>query len=357
MARLSLLFLVLARLSTALSVPLDDAAPPNNVATNSTVLTKSPALPAPLCFPSLGFVMPDVLPPDNTEWWCDPATEYAFLGFSYEITDCQSLEQLNADFRDIRQKFNSRYIRLYGFCDNEGYYNDVVSAAWDNALGVHALIWFGFNGDLVWVPRRDAILALLHANPKAKFVTRVLQFGSEPLFDNAIAHDTLAEQVVLAQANLSSLHIPVTVSELATGYQERGGGQDVLDVIDSINIHMLPFFSTEATTSDKAWPLVLQDLNWFIEHGNGKKMYFDENGWPSIIWSGVEPNSPDAVADVPNEQGYYALLEENCEFLRDVVGAGIGWFAHIYTDEMEPGYGIYDDEGNMKFPFAPRTHC
>ncbi len=79
-------------------------------------------------------------------------------------------------------------------------------------------------------------------------MTRVLQFGSEPLFDNAIAHDTLAEQVVLAQANLSSLHIPVTVSELATGYQERGGGQDVLDVIDSINIHMLPFFSPNATT-------------------------------------------------------------------------------------------------------------
>lgn len=62
-------------------------------------------------------------------------------------------------------------------------------------------------------------------------------------------------------------------------------------------------------------------------------------------------------ADVLLRQGYYALLEENCEFLKDVVGGGIGWFAHIYTDEMEPGYGIYDDEGNMKFPFAPRTHC
>lgn len=86
-------------------------------------------------------------------------------------------------------------------------------------------------------------------------MTRVLQFGSEPLFDNAIAHDTLAEQVVLAQANLSSLHIPVTVSELATGYQERGGGQDVLDVIDSINIHMLPFFSTKATTCECSGPI------------------------------------------------------------------------------------------------------
>lgn len=28
--------------------------------------------------------------------------------------------------------------------------------------------------------------------------------------------------------------------------------------------------------ADKAWPLVLNDLDWFIEHGDGKKMYFDE---------------------------------------------------------------------------------
>ena len=27
---------------------------------------------------------------------------------------------------------------------------------------------------------------------------------------------------------------------------------------------------------DKAWPLVLNDLDWFIARGEGKKMYFDE---------------------------------------------------------------------------------
>lgn len=54
--------------------------------------------------------------------------------------------------------------------------------------------------------------------------------------------------MILAKANLSSLNIPVTVSELAYGYQERGGAQDVLDAIDSINIHMLPFFDQTAST-------------------------------------------------------------------------------------------------------------
>lgn len=82
----------------------------------------------------------------------------------------------------------------------------------------------------------------------APFVTRVVQFGSEPLFDDVLTPSQLTQQVENAQAELKSLGIPVTVSELAYGYQERGGAQDVLDAIDSINIHMLPFFAQNAST-------------------------------------------------------------------------------------------------------------
>ncbi|TBU41683.1 glycoside hydrolase superfamily [Dichomitus squalens] len=324
---------------------------------NATTKPQPGAKPAPFCYPALGFVPPFELPEDNTDWWCDPATEYAFVGFSYEVTACQSRAQLHKEFADIRYHFRSRYVRLYGACDQDGFYDDIADAAWANGLGVHALVWFGFNGDDVWISRRDTLFAALHANPLAKFVTRVVQFGSEPLYDNVLPHDQLAEQVVLAKQNLSSLNIPVTVSELAYGYQERGGAQDVLDAIDSINIHMLPFFSQNASTSDQAWPLVLNDLDWFIAHGNGKKMYFDENGWPSVTSPSVQPNSPDAVADIPNEHGYYVLLDQHCEDLKAVVGGGIGWFAHIYSDNQEPGYGIYNSSGHMKFPFAPRTFC
>lgn len=64
-------------------------------------------------------------------------TEYAFVGFSYEITACpsslsrlyyqtdmtigQSLQQLDKEFADIKYRFKGRYVRLYGFCDNKGY--------------------------------------------------------------------------------------------------------------------------------------------------------------------------------------------------------------------------------------------
>lgn len=41
------------------------------------------------CFPALGFQMPENPPSGDIDtWWCDPKTEYAFLGFSYEISAC-----------------------------------------------------------------------------------------------------------------------------------------------------------------------------------------------------------------------------------------------------------------------------
>ncbi|KAI0940593.1 hypothetical protein AcW1_003749 [Taiwanofungus camphoratus] len=344
--------LCLSCLQLSYALPFDQDIQPQNFERAST-----DALPAPFCFPALGFIVPPVLPPDNTHWWCDPSTEYAFVGFSYEVTACQTPEQLHAEFADIRYHFNSRYVRLYGACDREGFYDDIINAAWDNGLGVHALIWFGFTGGDIWMTRRDTLFATLHANPKAKFVTRGVQFGSEPLYDNVLPHEELAHQVILAKANLSSLNIPVTVSELAYGYQERGGAQDVLDAIDFINVHMLPFFDQNASTADRSWPIVLENLDFFIEHGNGKKMYFDENGWPSVTSPSVQPNSPYAVADIPNEHAYFELLDAHCADLKAVEGGGIGWFAHIYSDNQEPGYGIYNSSGHLKFPFHPRTSC
>ena len=169
--------------------------------------------------------------------------------------------------------------------------DDIVNAAWNNGLGVHALIWvcvvislsplahtlqFGFTGGNQWETRRDSLIHTLTTNPKAKFVTRGVQFGSEPLYDDVLPHAELAAQVILAKKKLAGVKIPVTVSELAYGYQERGGAQDVLNAIDYINIHMLPFFKQNATTGANAWPLVVADRDWFIQHGDGKKMYFDE---------------------------------------------------------------------------------
>lgn len=79
---------------------------------------------------------------------------------------------------------------------------------------------FGFDGDNRWEDRRTALFKSLNSNPKAKFVTRAVQFGSEPLFDNVLSVNELAKQITAAKETLSSLKIPVTISELAYGYQE-----------------------------------------------------------------------------------------------------------------------------------------
>ena len=92
------------------------------------------------CFPALGFEVPATVPSSLDGWWCDSSTEYAFVGFSYEITQCkfdpsrllvrrltfgvytgQSRSRLKSEFADIRNRFNGRYIRLYGACDRANY--------------------------------------------------------------------------------------------------------------------------------------------------------------------------------------------------------------------------------------------
>jgi exo-beta-1,3-glucanase (GH17 family) len=106
----------------------------------------------------------------------------------------------------------------------------------------------GFVDCSLLTTRFNALSSILHSNPKGKLVTRVVQVGTEPLFDDVITPAALAAQVISIKQNLSDIGIPVTVSEMAYGYQIRPGSQAVLDAIDSINIHMLPFFAGDATT-------------------------------------------------------------------------------------------------------------
>jgi len=88
------------------------------------------------CFPAIGFKMPRELPSSLNGWWCDMSNEYAFVGFSYEVSECefnlskrsqvvtflgQSFSGLKRDFTDIRQRFRGRYVRIYGACDKQGF--------------------------------------------------------------------------------------------------------------------------------------------------------------------------------------------------------------------------------------------
>jgi hypothetical protein len=195
---------------------------------------------------------------------------------------------------------------------------------------------FGFENTDEWKTRRDTLIATLHSNPKARYVTRVLQFGSEPLFDSVLTPSQLADEVIDAKVKLADVGIPVTVSDMAYGFQkylksDKVGVMRVLTAMDSVNAHTLPFFSTKASTGgclilffvmffflslllsvsctwslsrcgvvsysladwpasffflligDKAWPIVKTDLDWFGKYAPGKKIYMDEVGLSILL--------------------------------------------------------------------------
>ncbi len=151
------------------------ARPPPKGASDKTEL--SAFVDAPNCFPALGFKMPASVPSSLTNWWCNPAKEYAFLGFSYEVTACtkarfiprespspnmnyiQARAQLNLRKSSLTSETNSRVV-MFGYMGsaivkafsewhvstlryfpNFRLSNDIVDAAWASSLGVHALIW------------------------------------------------------------------------------------------------------------------------------------------------------------------------------------------------------------------------
>ena len=50
------------------------------------------------CFPALSFKMPkDYFPESIDDWWCDQENEYAFMGFSYEVTACECVRAVYVD--------------------------------------------------------------------------------------------------------------------------------------------------------------------------------------------------------------------------------------------------------------------
>ena len=94
-------------------------------------------------FPNRPFDMPTSVPSSLNGWWAGPSTEVAFLGFSYSVTPCtspfvanprsstwnldpirflgQNASTLINEFTNMRDRYNARYVRLHGACDQGGF--------------------------------------------------------------------------------------------------------------------------------------------------------------------------------------------------------------------------------------------
>lgn len=315
------------------------------------------------CFPALNFTMPGIVPSSVDNWWCSVQDEQAWLGFSYDVSWCPDGRQLLKSFKRMRTEYKARYVRIYGACDNDGYTNEMVNAAWEAGIGVYPLIWFGFDGDDKWKTRRDSILTAIKTNPKAPLVVRGVVVGSEPMYDNVLPADQLAEQIQYVKSELSTwtnkgdTGMQVTLSEMPYGYSIRDNAPSVFQAEDVIHANILPFFDWSASTAAASFQQIQDGINYLKQYGLGKKIIISQTGWPTNtdVW---KPNSAKVVASVEEQQSYFRTIDDNaCGALLNAPKGGVAWFSHIYTDYSLPGWGQLTSSFQAKYPFAPRTSC
>jgi hypothetical protein len=80
-----------------------------------------------------------------------------------------------------------------------------------------------------------------------------------------------------------------------------------------------------------------------------------EIGWPTIDSSS---DSSHGEGSLESAQAYAELLDSSCEAFKDITPqGGVGWFWHIWKDDMMDGWGVLDSNGNPKWDFHPRTSC
>ncbi|PWN47097.1 glycoside hydrolase family 17 protein [Violaceomyces palustris] len=304
------------------------------------------------CFPALDFLMPQQVPSSlKDDWWCSQMDEYAFLGFSYAVDACQDRSTLSHDFKKMKREYGARYIRLYSSCDKPDFNDDLIEAAWDAGVGLHMLIWFGFDGDDLWKGRKEALIQSIKQNPKGPHVVRAVVVGSEPMYDWVMPQEQLADQVREVKSRLADFTgrgdagMQVTLSDMPYGFQLQGGAPDVFEAVDINQANVLPFLDPTAGAAADSWHLVENSYNYFAQRNKGKKVYFTQTGWPSddAVW---KANSKGASANVDEEKAYFDLLDSRCEWMKAKNGGGVGWFAQIYSDAMLPGWGVLDF--NMK---------
>lgn len=286
-------------------------------------------------------------------WWCSQRDEYAWLGFSYDVSDCPSRDEMIYTFKWMRASKKARYVRLYSGCDADMFDNDVIEAAASAGVGVYALIWFGFDNDDKWKGRKDRLLKAIRDNPKAPYVIRAVTCGSEPLFDNVLPVEDLVAQIQDLKEQLNPVGIQVTLSEMPSGYRAKNDTPGIFQAVDFVSLHSFAFFEQNATTADRAQVTIRRDVKYGLDHGTGKKVVITQTGWPSNtdVW---KANSPKAVSNIAQETLYFEILDKQCTYFKH---RRISWFSHIYNDTTLPGWGIVYGNGTAKIPFNPRVQC
>jgi len=286
----------------------------------------------------------------------DPISLYAFSGFVYNIDGCVDTATVHTAMKDMFVTYKARVFITFGGCDQANYFSDLIGYAGSVGIKIIPLVWFGYDGGTQWKTRADVITKAVIANPAPVYG---VAYGDEPLYDWAAGDpQDLANAInsMKSQFKSAGLNIPVSISEMAYGYQQAmPGAQAVIDAVDMAMINTFPYFAQDAHEggSSYSWNDFVNDINYFLQHFNGKPLLVTQTGWPSNedVWP---PNSPDAVVSIQSEKDYFDLLDKNCSYFKSL---NMGWMARAYDDNGLPGWGVLDYNEKPKFTFAPKLSC
>jgi exo-beta-1,3-glucanase (GH17 family) len=155
---------------------------------------------------------------------------------------------------------------------------------------------------------------------------------------------------IRSQFKAAGLDIPISISDMAYGWQQAGqtsSSSPVAEAVDFFMANVFPYFSNTASWGGDqgAFDSFKSDISFFEGIANGRPILVTQTGWPSNE-DEFSPNSGSVVASVGSEQAYWNLLDGHCGDFFKV--KNIGWMWRDYNDEIE-GWGVTDANGNFKF--------
>ncbi|TDL26979.1 glycoside hydrolase [Rickenella mellea] len=303
---------------------------------------------------------------------------YGFSGFVYALDNCPSVNALTSDFTKMKAA-GARTVITFDECNKDGYYGgavfnlslflkldqhifkiDVIKAAGSARMSIIPLVWTLCNPGQTWqstvVPKIKQITQAVIGNPGPVLAVAM---GDEPLFDHDAGDpSTLAKAIMQMKSDFKNAgipDIPVSISDMAYGWQSGGDVSSVVTAVDFFMINNFPYFGSKAESggSDSTWKSFTSDITYFQKMANGKPLLVTQTGWPSAKgeWSS---NSKNVVVSVESSQGFWALLDSHCEdfFKKN----NIGWMWRSWDDTIS-GWGVLKSDGTKKWDFSAKQTC
>jgi exo-beta-1,3-glucanase (GH17 family) len=273
---------------------------------------------------------------------------HAFAGFVYAVSSCPSKSKAASDFANMK-KMGARTAITFDICqgqDQQTFYGNMIAAAQQAGIMIIPLIptlSTNIDGNM------NAIVNAVKANPGPVLAVAL---GDEPLFDNDFGNvGNVVSHINTIKSSLSSHGIPVSISDMAYGWQQAGDISSLANAVDFFMMNNFPYFAGNAGNGDNAWGAFKNDISYFQKISQGKPLLVTQTGWPS---NKNEFPSQSATASVAMEQKFFQLLNSHCaDFFKP---NNIGWMWRSYDDSIT-GWGVLDGSGNQKFALNAVTSC